>query len=156
MTHLKAKMVCYHIYFFQINTVCECYVIHQTLQNGKTLGQFFEQLYSRGGGGRNHHLPNREIGTGVNNQNAVPPLLPLSQPLHPNPWVESSPNGPNGLRSLDCPTHIGMHLPQATQRKDYKPSSMIQSPITPEVRCHHCTPPRATTYPQNPAPPCAT
>ena len=43
--HLKANMMYYHIYLYhgiKYNYYC---VITQTLQNGQTLGQFFELLY---------------------------------------------------------------------------------------------------------------
>ena len=43
--HLKANMMYYHIYLYhgsEYNYYC---VITQTLQNGQTLGQFFELLY---------------------------------------------------------------------------------------------------------------
>ena len=43
--HLKANMMYYHIYLYH-GSKYNCYcVITQTLQNGQTLGQFFELLY---------------------------------------------------------------------------------------------------------------
>ena len=43
--HLKAKMMYYHIYLCLGNKYNHYCVITQTLQNGQTLGQFFELLY---------------------------------------------------------------------------------------------------------------
>ena len=43
--HLKAKMMYYHIYLYHGNKYNYYCVITQTLQNGQTLGQFFELLY---------------------------------------------------------------------------------------------------------------
>ena len=45
--HFKAKMVYYHIYLYHGNKYNYHCVITQTLQNGQTLGQFFELLYER-------------------------------------------------------------------------------------------------------------
>ena len=42
---MKANMVYYNIHLFQSNTFVYHCVINQTLQNGQTLGQFFEPLY---------------------------------------------------------------------------------------------------------------
>jgi hypothetical protein len=42
---MKANMVYYQIYLFQSNTFVYHCVINQTLQDGQTLGQFFEPLY---------------------------------------------------------------------------------------------------------------
>ena len=42
---MKANMVYYQIHLFQSNTFVCHWVIIQTLQNGQTLGQFFEPLY---------------------------------------------------------------------------------------------------------------
>ena len=42
---MKANMVYYKIHLFQSNTFVYHCVINQTLQNGQTLGQFFEPLY---------------------------------------------------------------------------------------------------------------
>jgi hypothetical protein len=43
---MKANMVYYKIHLFQSNTFVYHCVINQTLQNGQTLGQFFEPLYT--------------------------------------------------------------------------------------------------------------
>ena len=43
--HLKANMIYYHIYLYHGNKYNYHCVITQTLQNGQTLGQFFELLY---------------------------------------------------------------------------------------------------------------
>ena len=42
---LKANMMYYHIYLYHGNKYNYHCVITQTLQNGQTLGQFFELLY---------------------------------------------------------------------------------------------------------------
>ena len=46
-SHLKAKMMYYHIYLCLGNKYNHYCVITQTLQNGQTLGQFFELLYKQ-------------------------------------------------------------------------------------------------------------
>ena len=43
--HLKANMMYYHIYLCHGKKYTHHCVITQTLQNGQTLGQFFELLY---------------------------------------------------------------------------------------------------------------
>ena len=43
---LRANMMYYHIYLYHGNKCNYHCVITQTLQNGQTLGQFFELLYS--------------------------------------------------------------------------------------------------------------
>ena len=43
--NLKANMMYYHIYLYHGNKYNYHCVITQTLQNGQTLGQFFELLY---------------------------------------------------------------------------------------------------------------
>ena len=43
--HLKANMMYYHIYLYHGSKYNYYCVITQTLQNGQTLGQFFELLY---------------------------------------------------------------------------------------------------------------
>ena len=43
--HLKANMMYYDIYLYHGNKYTYHCVITQTLQNGQTLGQFFELLY---------------------------------------------------------------------------------------------------------------
>ena len=43
--HLRANMMYYHIYLYHGNKCNYHCVITQTLQNGQTLGQFFELLY---------------------------------------------------------------------------------------------------------------
>ena len=42
---MKVNMVYYQIHLFQSNTFVYHCIINQTLQNGQTLGQFFERLY---------------------------------------------------------------------------------------------------------------
>ena len=42
---MRANMMYYHIYLYHGNKHNYHYVITQTLQNGQTLGQFFELLY---------------------------------------------------------------------------------------------------------------
>ena len=42
--HLKANMMYYHIYLYHGNKYNYHCAITQTLQNGQTLGQFFELL----------------------------------------------------------------------------------------------------------------
>ena len=42
---MKANMMYYHIYLYHGNKYNYYCVITQTLQNGQTLGQFFELLY---------------------------------------------------------------------------------------------------------------
>ena len=44
--HLKSNMMYYDIYLYHGNKYTYHCVITQTLQNGQTLGQFFELLYS--------------------------------------------------------------------------------------------------------------
>ena len=45
---MKANMMYYHIYLYYGNKYNYHCVITQTLQNGQTLGQFFELLYIKG------------------------------------------------------------------------------------------------------------